>query len=73
MQVKHWQFVLGVVSGNGKTTLTVYIYVLHVGVLSGQGKTSLAVHLCIRSGIRSRENHINIVKIPGQNVTVLLR
>ena len=38
---------LGVLSGEGKTTLTVYICVL--GVPSGQGKTKLTVHLCIRS------------------------
>ena len=30
-------------------------------MLSGQGKTTLTVHLCIRSGIRSRENDVNIV------------
>ena len=51
--------VLDVLSGQGKTTLTVYICVL--GVHSGQGKTTLTVHLYIRSGIRSRENNINIV------------
>ena len=35
------------VSGNGKTTFTVYV----LGVVSGQGKTKLTVYLCIRSGI----------------------
>ena len=50
---------LGVLAGQGKTTLTVYNCVL--GVLSGQGKSTSTVHLCIRGGIRSRENHINII------------
>ena len=37
--------VLGVLSGQGKTTLPVYICVL--GVLSGQGKTTLTVYICV--------------------------
>ena len=35
--------VLGVLSGQGKTTLTVYICVL--GVLPGQGKATLTVYI----------------------------
>ena len=36
---------LGVLSGQGKTTLTVHICVL--GVLSGQGKTTFTVYICV--------------------------
>ena len=54
----------GVSSGQGKTTLTVYMCVL--GVLLGQVKTTLTVYLCIRSGIRSRENNVNIVFITSK-------
>ena len=36
-------FVLGVLSGQDKTTLSVYIFVL--GVHLGQGKTTLSVYI----------------------------